>query len=56
MAVEYCKLVFGNHKGARGICNIFFVETCKLARVSVLGYFKIFFNEVRTERTDYENL
>lgn len=50
-------LFFCNHKGAEiSVIYYIFVGTCKLAGVSVLGFFKKFFNEVRTRRIDYENL
>lgn len=50
-------LFFGSHKGAEvSVVYHTFVETCKLAGVSVLAYLKKFFSEVRSGRTDYENL
>lgn len=50
-------MFYGSHKGA-GLSVVYhtFVETCRLAGVSVLDYFTLFFTAVMNGREDYQNL
>lgn len=50
-------LFYGSHDGADiSVVYHTFVESCKLACISVKDYFVKFFESIAAGRTDYENL
>jgi len=50
-------MFYGSHEGADiSVVYHTFVESCKLACISVKDYFVKFFESIASGRTDYENL
>ena len=50
-------LMMSSENGARTDATILsFVETCKLMKKNVIGFFKDFFDMVVSERSDYDQM